>query len=39
MEAVAIVTCCVAKITTSCSPIIGQLFDAMIVASTDIKFL
>ena len=32
---VAMVTYCVTKITPSCSPVIGQYFDTMIVASTD----
>ena len=32
---VAMVTYCVAKIISTCSPVIGQFFDAMIVASID----
>ena len=32
---VAMVTYCVTKIITTCSPVIGQFFDSMIVASTD----
>jgi len=36
---VAMVTCCVTKIITTCSPIIGQFFDTMIVASSDKEWL
>ena len=32
---VAMVTYCVTKIIPACSPMIGQFFDLMIVASTD----
>ena len=32
---VAMVSYCVTKMTTTCSPIIGQFFDITIVASTD----
>ena len=32
---VAMVTYCVTKIIPTCSPVIGQVFDTMIVASTD----
>ena len=32
---VAMVTYCVTKIIPTCSPVIGQFFDTMIVASTD----
>ena len=32
---VAMVTYCVTKIIPTCSPMIGQFFDTMIVASTD----
>ena len=32
---VAMVTYCVTKIMPMCSPVIGQFFDTMIVASTD----
>ena len=32
---VAMVTYCVTKITPTCSPVIGQFFDTMIVASID----
>ena len=31
----AMVTCCVTKIIPTCSPVIGQFFDTMIVASID----
>ena len=34
-HSVAMVTCCVTKIIPTCSPMIGQFFDTMIVASTD----
>ena len=34
-HSVAMVTYCVTKIVTSCSPMIGQFCDTMIVASTD----
>ena len=32
---VAMVSYCVTKIIPTCSPMIGQFFDTMIVASTD----
>ena len=32
---VAMVTYCLTKIIPTCSPVIGQVFDTMIVASTD----
>ena len=32
---VAMVTYCVTKIIPTCSPVIGQFFDSMIVASID----
>ena len=32
---VAMVTYCVKKMMTTCSPMIGQFFDTMIVASSD----
>ena len=32
---VAMVTYCVTKIISTCSPVIGQFFDTMIVASVD----
>ena len=32
---VAMVTYCAAKLTATCSPMIGQFFDTMILASTD----
>ena len=35
-QTVAIVTYCAMKMITTCSPMIGQLFDTSIVASTDI---
>ena len=34
-HSVAIVTYCVTKIIPTCSPVIGQFFDTMIVASID----
>ena len=34
-HSVALVTYCVTKIIPTCSAIIGQYFDSMIVASTD----
>ena len=34
-HSVAMVTYCVTKIIPSCSPVIGQFFDIMIVASFD----
>ena len=34
-HSVAMVTYCVTKIITMCSPMIGQFFDTVIVASTD----
>ena len=34
-HSVAMVTYCVTKIIPTCSPVIGQLFDIMIVASID----
>ena len=34
-HSVAIVTYCVTKIIPTCSPMIGQFFDTMIVVSTD----
>ena len=36
---VAMVTCYVMKRTTTCSPIVGQLFDTMIVALSDKEWL
>ena len=36
---VAMVTYCVTKMITTCSPMIGQLFDAVIVASSDEEWL
>ena len=32
---VAMVTYCVTKMVTTCSPMVGQFFDTMIVASSD----
>ena len=32
---VAMVTYCVTKMTTTCSPMVGQFFDTIIVASSD----
>ena len=34
-HSVAMVTYCVTKIVLTCSPVIGQFFDTMIVASID----
>ena len=34
---VAMVAYCVTKMVTTCSPMIGQFFDTMIVASSDKK--
>ena len=34
---VAMVTYCATKLTVTCSPIIGQFFDTMILVSTDIS--
>ena len=34
-HSVAMVTFCVTKIIPTCSPVIGQFFDTMIVASID----
>ena len=34
-HSVAMVTYCVTKITPTCSPVFGQFFDTMIVASVD----
>ena len=34
-HSVAMVTYCVTKIIPTCSPVIGQYFDTMIVASID----
>jgi len=34
-HSVAMVTCCVTKMIPTCSPVIGQFFDTMIVASSD----
>ena len=30
---------CATKLTAQCSPIIGQLYDTMILASTDVEWL
>ena len=38
-HSVAMVTYCVTKIMPTCSPMIGQSFDTMIVASIDKKWL
>ena len=38
-HSVATVTYCVAKIIPMCSPVIGQFFDTMIVASIDKEWL
>ena len=34
-DTVAMVTYCVTKVTTACSPMAGQFFDVMIVAPSD----
>ena len=34
-DAVAMVTYCVTKMATTCSPMVGQFFDTMIEASSD----
>jgi len=36
---VAMVTYCVTKMITTCSPMVGQFFDTMIVASSDKDWL
>ena len=36
---VAMVTYCATKLTATCLPMIGQLFDTMILVSTDIEWL
>ena len=36
---VAMVTYCVTKMITACSPVIGQFFDTMIVESSDKDWL
>ena len=38
-HSVAMVTYCVTKIKQTCSPVIGQFFDTMIVASSDKEWL
>ena len=38
-HSVAMVTYCVTKIIPTCSPVIGQFFDIMIVASIDKEWL
>ena len=38
-HSVAIVTYCVTKIIPTCSPVIGQFFDTMIVVSIEKKFV
>ena len=38
-HSVAMVTYCVTKIIPTCSPVIGQFFGTMIVASTDKEWL
>ena len=38
-HSVAMVTYCVTKIIPTCSPMIGQFFDTMTVASTDKEWL
>ena len=36
---VAMVTYCARKLTATCSPMIGQFIDTMMLASTDIEWL
>jgi len=36
---VAVVACCVVEVVTTCSPVLGRFFDAMIVASGDGEWL
>ena len=36
---VAVVTYCATKMITTCSPMVGQFFDTMIVASSDKEWL
>ena len=38
-HSVAMVTYCVTKIIPTCSPVIGQFFDTMIVASIEKEWL
>ena len=38
-HSVAMVTFCVTKVIPTCSPMIGQYFDTMIVASIDKEWL
>ena len=38
-HSVAMVTYCVKKIMPTCSPVIGQFFDTMIIASIDKEWL
>ena len=38
-NAVAMVIYCVTKMVTTCSPMVGQFFDTMIVASSDKEWL
>ena len=38
-HSIAMVTYCVTKIIPTCSPVTGQSFDTMIVASTDEEWL
>ena len=39
MVTVAMVTYCVTKMVKTCSPMVGQFFDIMIVASSDKEWL
>ena len=39
VKGVAMVTYCVTKMVTTCSPIVGQFFDTMLVASSDMEWL
>ena len=36
-NSVAMVTYCVMKMVTTCSPMVGQFFDSMVVASSDLR--
>ena len=38
-HSVAMVTCCVTKLIPTCSPMTGQFFDTMIVATIDKEWL
>ena len=38
-HSVAMVTYCVTKMVTTCSPMVGQFFDTMVVASSEKEWL